>query len=271
MAIWIDNNAYRQDCDYDTLYQYIFHIVIMPAAKSKYFHTNKDYDDFGIFAASYYFNRLRNEKQFSDDKKLDHIKSILNYIKKTIYAVKCLYMKQFFQENISNDVLSKQGYEDAIDYIEYYKMCDNSNILGRSDFTFYLEDIPRTIKNFLQSIPKKRNSCEWHNIYLSCLLSYINIISLSKKQEDALQGITRSDQIKENLYSKFFNDIDNSYIVLYNLPESYRDYIYILVLRVKNVIRDELESLLYAGFDYRDVLYDYVYGKNGDLESTRDD
>ena len=83
MCIWIDENAYKEDCDEYTLFQYLYHLAGMLAFKRRFFEKNLYYHDFSIFAATKIFLRLRDKRQFGKavDKTLPRIKSILNYTK----------------------------------------------------------------------------------------------------------------------------------------------------------------------------------------------
>ena len=52
MAIWIDENAYKEDCNYEMLFEYLYHIFNVLSKKYGYFHNYIDYEDFSMFASS---------------------------------------------------------------------------------------------------------------------------------------------------------------------------------------------------------------------------
>jgi hypothetical protein len=64
MAIWIDENAYKEDCDDNTLYMYLSFLIEMLAKVNKYFNNEKDYEDFALTYATNIFYRYKNPKQF---------------------------------------------------------------------------------------------------------------------------------------------------------------------------------------------------------------
>ena len=99
MAIWIDAHAYTDDCDEETLYEYIYHLVRMLAYKRKMYQTANQYDGFILYASSRYYLRITDKRQFETNEDgtpvLPKLKSILNYIKKTIYPTKIDYEREF--------------------------------------------------------------------------------------------------------------------------------------------------------------------------------
>ena len=66
MCIWIDANAYKEDCNEELLFEYLYHISRMLAYKRRFFDRADYYDDFAIFMATRIFMRLKNKKQFSE-------------------------------------------------------------------------------------------------------------------------------------------------------------------------------------------------------------
>ena len=60
LAIWIDNNAYSENCDDETLYKYLYILIYMLSYKRKFFKNFDDYDKYSIVTATRIFNRLKN-------------------------------------------------------------------------------------------------------------------------------------------------------------------------------------------------------------------
>ena len=89
MCIYIDTHIYTDSYDESLVYQYLYHLLLMIASKSKLFNRSCYYDDFAIFGATRLYLRLTNKKQFEVDAsgtpRMKKIRSILNYIHKVIY------------------------------------------------------------------------------------------------------------------------------------------------------------------------------------------
>ena len=229
IAIWIDTHAYLEDCDENKLYEYLYHLVIMLAKKFNYFNKQSYYDDFGLYAASKLFMRLKHKRQFDDhENKLPQIKSILNYIKTVIYPYKVDFMQEFFDQSI-----------DSMEEI-LAETVDLSTIISRQvdifdsiDFNVSLENIHLILRSFIKSLPKAKNSNELENIYLSCLLTLLNQINYCKNIK--IDPETSIEELTE-IYAKS-KKVEP---ILYHLPPSMRDYIIVLVRKVKHLISHEL-------------------------------
>lgn len=243
MAIWIDDNAYLDTCDDNKLYEYIYHLVYMLAYKNKLFSKYEYYDSFAIYGATRVFLRLKNKKQFeinyNGDYKLSKIKSVLNYIKTILYPMKVAFEQEtYVQTKAKNDEDSL--YDIDLDFhSQLTKTIDELNIV---DFKCYLNDISKTIYNFLQIIPYSKNKSEWNNIYLSCLLTFLNSITLSNKNINKFKSYKTLSKLEsiDNLIIKEQEDP----VILYHLDKSMKNYILVLVNRLKHIIASDLSQLL---------------------------
>lgn len=255
MAIYIDNHIYTDDCDEQKVYEYLYHLTSMLAFKAKYFDTYKKYEEFGMFAARYYFMRLKNPKQYIwDDKKnatkLWKINSILNYIKKSIYGVKVT----FEQENYAQ--YSTENYVDNYTISNYCNLsrqlvetCDKFN---RIDFFAYIDDIDDEIKDVIKDIPYKNQKALWNNIYLSCLLTLNNMSTLSNKKKKELNALKQCDDVYYNALNREYDQNMKEQVILYHLNKDMSDYISLLCNKIKKKIANELSSILntYLSVDF---------------------
>lgn len=244
MAIAIDRMAYSEDCDDELLYQYLYLLSYMLAVKSRYFNSASLYDDFAVFVANSAFLRLKNKKQFILDEngepRLKRIKSILNYLKTILYPKKV----DFEQENYSQTDVQIEDIKDDIfsGYTFANQLSEAAESLMKVDFQCCLDSIAAAFRFYLKDIPYKYKSAEWYNIYTSCLLTFLNSITLSKKDIHNLINDPHKKQyfeVLENLYRKQDEDI-----ILYHLDNSMEDYIRILVRRIKSNISKELTDIL---------------------------
>ena len=249
MAITIDKMAYSEDCDDELIYQYLYLLSYMLAVKACYFTSSYLYNDFSILVANTAFMRLKNPKQFqlneNGEPRLKKIKSILNYLKTILYPKKV----DFEQENYAQvNIYIEELEEEYSPGFTFANMLSNSaESLMKIEFQCCLQSIASTFRFYLRNIPYKYNSPEWYNIYVSCLLTFLNSITLSKKELDSLQQ--RADRydnldLAEKLYTRQQEDV-----ILYHLDVNMKDYIRILVRKVRSVIAKELSELLDTDID----------------------
>ena len=147
MCIYIDDHIYTDDYSAELVYQYLYHIITMIAIKRDYFRARHDIEDFSLYASSWYFMRLTDERQFGDNPTLDTVKSILNYVKRTLFTLKRLYCKKHFREQELSDVDFVNIDTDAFAFYVNKKV----DSLGKVDFGCYLGSIKDTIRNYLKT------------------------------------------------------------------------------------------------------------------------
>ncbi len=246
MAIWVDANAYKEDCDQEKMYDYIYQLSKMLAYKRGLCQNYQHYEDFALYAASKYFLRITDKRQFELDEngepKLKRIKSILNYIKKTLYTSKIDFDREY-GDSADPDVPVEVDNEGSNfrDILE--STVDEIHI---AEFEHYLHDVSRTIKFHLQKLPYKRDSAEWLNIYTSCLLSLLNSVTLPRKSLLRLNAMIKAGKSKMSLIDKMYRKERENSTILYHLDESMRDYITVLVNEIRKVIANDLSGILHT-------------------------
>jgi hypothetical protein len=243
MAIYIDENVYKEDCDEDLIYQYLYHIICMLAYKYKYFQKSQQYDEFALQSATYIYMRLKNGKQDEWDfskgtYKLEKIKSILNYIKSVMYPMKVMFEqdnysqqyqdKEFEVEENSNQLMLVRQHLSAFNHIEF----DN-----------YFDSIGKLIQDVVKTSPYTDRVIN-KNIRISCILTLLNMVTLDNDVKDKIIG--RSDKVFQNEYliTKLFRENQENAVILYNLPKDMENYIFVLVNKIKRMISDEVSELI---------------------------
>lgn len=260
MAIAIDNMAYSDNCDDELLFEYLYHLSMMLAVKARYFNSAKYYDDFAIFLATSAYFRLRNPKQFMYDDfgnpKMTKIKSILNYLKVILYPRKVV----FEQQNYAQTEVTLKENEDLL-YVGHTlanKISNSVDNLAQIEFKYCLGDCCTSIKEFLKEIPYKYKSSEWYNIYFSCLLSFLNLITLSNSDKDKLHNA----KYRINDHSLFLETYDKKqyedFVILYHLDDNMKDYIRILVMQIKHIIAKDLSEIIHTNIDSLSMSYSMV-------------
>ena len=247
MCIYIDNTVYTEDKDDNLIFEYLYHLSVMFASKYKYFKNREYLDNFGIFAATHFFMRLTNERQFleeSNPKKLDKIKSILNYIKQIIYAIKVQFEQSEYYQSINDDV--EICVADSTIYTYKNQIQETLDKLNKVEFNLYLEEIPNVVKEFLQNIPHIKGSNEWLNIYTSCLLTLLNSITMSNAGKRKLAVTLNSNSDPVAMCERIYKREQEDNIILFHLDESYRNYISVLIQKLKHIIASNLSTNLYT-------------------------
>ena len=178
MAVYIDANIYKPEEERDVarLYEYIYHITYMLCCKSKNCVNAKELDDFCIYVASRVYMRMTNPRQFSvesGERKLEIIKSVLNYLKFAIPKLKVRYQEENYVEIFSDkhgadtQAMSetiKSGIQDS-----YNSESQLGDIMVQE-----MENLPAIVRHVVYSSPYKKQKLICHEIYVSCLLTLLN-------------------------------------------------------------------------------------------------
>lgn len=273
MAIAIDEMAYSEDCNEELLFEYLYHLSMMLAVKACYFKSAKHYDDFAIFMASSAYFRLKNPKQYIYDSdgnpKMDKVKSILNYLKSVLYPRKVV----FEQQNYAQTEITLNEDENLL-YVGHTlsnKISNSVDALAKVEFKYCLGDCCNTIKEFLKDIPYKYKSAEWYNIYTSCLLSFLNSITLSKDDESRLKNAKYRINDHTLLIETYERQQREDFVILYHLGDSMRDYIKILVVQLKHILAKDLSEIMHTEIDTLNLSFPMIKSEiNGGIKVTWD-
>lgn len=273
MCIYIDNNAYRTDLSEEeesTIFKYLYLITNMFAHKYKFFNSKDQYDSFCLYYATLVFMRFKNPKQFTikdtGEPKLKKIKSVLNYIKKTIIPKKI----KFDQENsqLSKQKLNEEEQENfEFDFTNSTvdKMLNSIDSINIIKFRHYLESVSITIREYLKTIPEyNQDRALWQNIYISCLLSFINSITFTNEELLLLKNKTTNvDKIVDKLYHK--ESLDP--VILFHLDKKFKNYITVLLRELKHVVARDLTILLHeyipSSNNIKNIIYSEINTLNG--------
>jgi len=251
MCIYIDNNIYRDNLteeEQNTIYEYLYHLANMLARKANYFNQSQYYEDFAAYFASNVYFRLTNPKQFQIDPetgepKLTKIKSVLNYMKNVLYLRKIEFEQEFYSQ-----VLSPSMEDTVVTYDMQYtfadKLSESIEDISSLDFDLCLSDICKTAKNFLKRIPYKTNKTVWNNIYLSCLLTLLNILTLPNKTIERINNLKYDIHNRPKAVDNLYKDSPENLVILYHLDDSMRDYIWVLVQEIRHLMAKDLSLTL---------------------------
>lgn len=243
MCIYIDENVYKESFDETLVYEYLYHIILMLAKKAQIFEKHHYYDDFAVYGASRVYFRLTNKKQYQykDDgtPKMEKIKSVLNYIKGILYP-----LKVDFQQSEYCQTISKECYVEDITYTFNNLIGNCIDEFNFCEFGLTFNDISKTCKKFLQTIPYKSNSSEWLNIYISVMLTFLNNVTLSNNKIKRLEHLTSTGRIQEQHFVDSYNDEKQQRPILFHLDPSMSNYITVLARQLKHIIAKDLTDIL---------------------------
>lgn len=245
MCIYIDNNIYDNEFDENLVFEYLYLIVVMLAAKEHYFKCDREYDDFGIFCATKLYFRLTNPKQFQYDDSgqplLKHIVNILDYIKSMLFR----YLSDFVHSEYYTGT-SFKATEDNLHYGFNNILIQSTTSIDDIEFNITLSDINSICKEFLDTIPYPRNGVMWINIYVSVLLTFLDSVTLNKWQVGILQHLKGTGNYTDD---KLWEMYDENRIVeptLFHLPETMSNYISVLARQLRSIISDKLSDILHT-------------------------
>lgn len=245
MAIYVDSHVYEPNCDEDLIFQYLYHLAIMLARNNKWFNNTEYYDNFAIMCATRVFMRLKNKKQYelnaNGEYKMTKIKSCLNYMKIVAYPCKV----DFEQSEYAQTITFNESEEYDIQYTFGNQIADSIDKMNLVEFESCLGDIIKSAKNYIDKIPYRSQSVKWTNIYLSCLLTYLNSITLKNKDIQRINNLKYSRTALhslDELYKEEFNDC----VILYHLNDNLHDYIYVLTNGMRRVIAKDLTETLHT-------------------------
>lgn len=265
MCIYIDKYIYSGDFDEEKVYEYLYLIISMLAHKGKFFYRTEDYENFSLYMATHIYNRLTNPKQFQFDEngkpKIEKIKSVLNYIKKIINPIRINYQQEFYDQSIT------QLSDDDIRYYEQFslaaKLSEQTSYESTKAFNDCFEDIVLTIRKFLEkNLPYKKDTKVWKNIYLSCLLSFINSITISTAERNRINALaTDFKKVKaiEKLYES--QSRDENQIVLYHIDPKLKDFVVVLMRRLKSAIAKDLSIAMHTNIPSEENLKNILFSE----------
>ena len=239
LAKYFDENFYSDKRDDDKCYRAMYLIYYMLACKGSYFRAYDEYDTFAQYAATTVYIRFLNKWRRGERNK-----SLLNYARATVYPLCINYKKQEHSEPIISS--------DDPALLWTYKIKMRESI--QEQYNEGLEDsivesfksIPRIIKSVLDETPYVGNEIEYGRLYKSCLISLLKSFTLSKYSEESMEKRNEKGylEMSQEFLSKVFKrELENS-TTLWRLDESMRDYVDILIKKIKYKITDDINDTI---------------------------
>lgn len=236
MAIEFDKEFYTEDRDDTKLFQYLYHLYYMRACKRNFFGGEfAKYDEYAIYAATIIYLRFIRKQARGE-----HVKSVLNYVKGTENHLKIMYQNDTFQTVINPEVDTKFN-PDRFKQVLYSQVQQSYNAGLFEEMESVLVTIPDIIKSVIAGSPYKNQKIIFNNIYISCMLSIINSIILSKQTKKLINRKEKSGNA-DYLKIKAYQDNKLKSIILWHLDDSMYNYIYVLTNIIRKKLSDKLDS-----------------------------
>ena len=263
LCIYIDKTIYNRDENNNPIslrklsteeevnvYNYLCSLIVALAHTKKLFPKWDQYEEFSYSYAADVFMRLTAKDQDFTLKssRLKPIKSVLNYIKNTLYFVAVTYRNSTYDQLITFEHDGQDIYENLRDYCEKQIQIQYARD-GREIVSETLSTIIKKIKIVLnESIYNK--SKERNSIELSILLSLHNFMSLTLKEK-------KLSETKRNIIiNNYINNWQN-YIILWddNLNKS---IIIFLIKKIFEYIRKDIDKEKADNYLPEDVVKDIL-------------
>lgn len=265
MCIYIDKTAYTEEHDAQTIYEYLYFLVRHFAMKERWFRRIEYYDDFAIFGATRVYMRLVNEKQFQENSKLKPIKSILNYLKSTVYP-----MKVDFEQSTYFQTITCSEKEDYIQYNFDNIISSCKDFVNSTAFDLMLEGIGPICNECIECIPYSFDKVIKYNIITSVKLTLLNQLTLTDYSKRYLQRLISNNRLNDVNIEEAFDYIKDE-VKLYHLDNSFQDLILVIVRKLKSKIARELSELVSSNYVDTTLIDNIVYTYKKEVERTDDE
>ena len=246
MCIYIDENLDKiintgEYPDIETrVYEYLYHILYALACKQNFFPKFEDYDMFATYGAGELYISMRNKQMNAGKvvrgKEVVPIKSCLNFIKSVLFPLKVNYTRQNFATVFNPEVDQDTSIMED-DLKSSIKSQYQRDLI--EDLEEVLQNLNKYISKVVWSTPYKLFPVMLKRIYISCQLTLLNDITLPNKLKNKMNRCSKTFDDSKLLSIYKYNE---SEVILWHLPEHMKNYIRILVTRIKHIITDELNE-----------------------------
>ena len=245
------------------IYEYTYHILYALACKQNFFPRFEDYEDFALYGAAELYISMRNKQinagKIIRGKEVLPIKSCLNFIKSVLFPLKVNYTRQNFATVFNPEI--DQDTSIIGNSIKESIRADYRNDLEQ-DLNLVLNDMNLYITKILRQTPYKNDKLMCKRLYISCQLTLLNDITLPNKLKNKLHSKKSND---DKLFISYKYNTEE--VILWHLPEHMRDYVRILVTKIKHLISDAINETR----NYNDLSDEVVDNIMKTAYSTYDD
>lgn len=235
--------------------EYLYHILYALACKKSFFRNFADYDDFALYGASELYismrNRFLNIGKVVRGKEVVPIKSCLNFIKSVLFPLKVNYQKQNYATVLNPEIDERiEGYADKLKE----NVRDQYRKDLQTDLEEILENLPENIYKILKQTPYRNDPVMIKKLYLSCVLTFINDITIPNKLKNKLDKKNKNSEVDDMVVIYKNNPSD---VILWHLDEGLANYVRILVVKIKRIFTDEITEYRFRS-DLSDEIVDDI-------------
>lgn len=252
MSIFFDENFKEPDRNDELCYMYLYFIYYMLACKGHFFIKFEDYDQYAMYAASTIYVRFLNKQ-----KRGEEVESVLNYAKGSYFGLKVAYQNENFREVINPEV------DDSIDAFGLKEYLRNSVAENHSEeiaelFLEQFDNLPKYLKAAIRQLHIGHDKLLVYRLYISCLLSFINKLTLSNKVKARIAAKQPGEATDMTAIKNIQKE---NAVILWHLPETYTDLVRLAMNMVKVKLSKELNDAKNS-FDLDENVIDSIIKAN---------
>ena len=268
MCKWIDDNIYTKeltDDDRNRIIRYLYFIIHSFCRRRRYFEFENDCDNFSMSFAENMYYRLIDTRQFEGEEPLDKIISVKNYINKVLSGRIVTWQNSNQYSELLEDTFTTEEKHKFGKYIDttLYKqeLKDSMNVSYKCEMQRAvinaIEDLPNIIHKVCSLTQYKNDSLTVERLYMSCLLSFINWVTLSNTVQTMLDEKKDVSVRYNSLLSKsrVLNFDDN--VILWHLDTTMENLIRVLLNRIKKMFIENIYDIRNK-IEVSDDLVDYA-------------
>lgn len=263
LCIYIDKTVYNRDENNNptslrnlnsreetTIYNYLCNLIVALAHTKKLFPRWEQYEEFSYsYAADVYMRLTSKNQNFNPEAtRLKPIKSILNYIKNTIYFAAINYRNLTYDQLITPE----HDGEDVCESLHNYCTEQVQSQYSKNVEEIFSENLSKIIQKMNKVLDESiyRRSKERNSIELSILLSINNFISLTNAQKNLNEN--KRNKIRSNQVDRW-----ESYIILWENKLS-KQLIIFYIKKIFESIQEDIEKDKSDNYLPEDVVKDIL-------------
>lgn len=250
------------DNEKDDIVKYLYFIIYSMSKNRNYFYNSQDCDDFSMYLAEQLYWRFTNKNE-------EQVVSCRNYIDSALYGRILNWQqsdkfRELLEDKNSDKKYNLGRYIDVHAYKEQIRedVCASDRDRIETLILSEIENLPSVIKNVSNHTQYKLDKTITNNLYISCLLSLINGVTLNIKLEEQIQEKVDSGTIRDKfVISNRIKNLEDS-IILWHLDSTYTDIIRVLLNRVKVMFIESVDDIV-KKYDVSPDVLDAMLSTNG--------
>lgn len=239
----IEDKFNMTDKEKNTVYLYLYHIINSICIRHKFFYNEYDNDEFSTHFAEQLYYRIVNDN-------LPPIKNILDYIKKVMNGRKITWQQKDKFSEVLESYSTNKDYKNGnfIDVTTYKEQMKSEIESTSSDSVIKLvnseiEELPKLIYKVCSLTQFKNDKSMTYKLYMSCLLSFINGVTLDKKTQELLDKKVDNGSLQDWFIVKCrLKNVEDS-IVLWQLNDDMFSMVRVLMNRIKKMFIENIHNV----------------------------